>query len=116
MSVTKFSSEWPELKNLDNRSTESRLSFSPSLCFFSLIMFSAKPRTSEIAFLRRFSDPIFNNFLNFQTTGSTAENLSLLILTPSSKARANLACGREGNKYAGSNPKAILQILSKANL
>ena len=116
MSITKFSSEWPELKNLDNRSTESRLCFSPSSCFFSFIIFMANSRISETAILRRFSEPIFNNFLIFHMTGSNASNLSLLYLTPSSNAKASLACGREGNKYAGSNPKAILHILSKANL
>ncbi|KAK7824450.1 hypothetical protein CFP56_034370 [Quercus suber] len=80
MSITKFSSEWPELKNLDNRSTESRLCFSPSSCFFSFIMFMANSRISETAILRRFSEPIFNNFLIFHMTGSNASNLSLLYL------------------------------------
>ena len=93
ISVTKFSFECSELKNLDRRlSTKSRLAFSPNSCFFSLIIFMAKYRTFEAAIRKRYFDPIFNSLLFFETKGIKAFNLSLLILTLSSKARVNLAC------------------------
>lgn len=72
----------------------------------------AKPLTSEIASLRRFSEPRLRRLLIFQKRGKAALNLSLLILVASSKAVAKGVNGREGRRYSGSKPNAILQMLS----
>ncbi|KAI4349423.1 hypothetical protein L6164_010013 [Bauhinia variegata] len=115
MSVTKSSSEWPELKNRESISADSSEAFSWSSWFFSLTMFLANSRTSETATRSCFSDPIFNFFWIFQIMDSGLRNLLVLISVASSNASANLDCSRDGFKYSGWNPKAILQMLSNAN-
>ena len=108
--------EWPELKHRDKRSTDSNSDFSFSSCFFSLMISLAKSRTSWTANLSFFSEPIFKARLTFQIKGKGELNMSLLIRVAFSKAAADLASGRDGNRCWGSYPKAILQMLSDANL
>lgn len=89
--------------------------FALSSFFFSIIMFSANSRTWQIATWRRFWEPILRSLLIFQNIRKGSRNPSALVWTASSKALANSACGKVGDKYSGSYPKAVLQMLTNAN-
>lgn len=89
--------------------------FDLSSFFFSIIMFSANSRTWQIATWRRFWEPILRSLWIFQNIRKGSRNRSALVWTASSKAFANSACGKDGDKYSGSYPKAVLQMLTNAN-
>lgn len=78
-------------------------------------MFSANSRTWQIATWRRFWEPILRSLWIFQNIRKGSRNRSALVWTASSKALANSACGKDGDKNSGSYPKAVLQMLTNAN-
>ncbi|BAT85507.1 hypothetical protein VIGAN_04306400 [Vigna angularis var. angularis] len=96
MSVTKSSSECPELKKRESMSADSRDSFSFSSLVFSLTMFLANSCTSLAAIRNRFSEPMLSALFTFHTNGNSWRNRLMIISDASSYATANLLRSTDG--------------------